>query len=147
MIKLDIGCGHFPRDGFVGLDIVNDDRVIYCNLEQDDLPFDSWTVSEAVADNVLEHITNLIPLMNEINRVMMMGGLFTAIVPLANTVGSLKDPTHVRQFVLESFDYFDAAWDYPRQPDYGIKKWKILSKEVGGDSPEYQYITVVMEKI
>jgi hypothetical protein len=33
------------------------------------------------------------------------------MVPYANTGGALADPTHVKQFVLLSFDYFCGAYD------------------------------------
>lgn len=145
--KLDIGCGHFPRDGFIGVDTVKHEGIINWDLEKSLEYFTSPdTVAEVWADNVLEHINNLIPLMNSVYNIMLPGGRFHIRVPLANTVGALKDPTHVRHFVPESFDYFDLAWDYPRQPDYGIRKWQVEKKVIEKESDDYQYIYVVLRK-
>lgn len=146
-MKLDIGCGGFKRDGFIGVDI-HPSADIQADLEKglSDLDLDDCTVDEIWADNVLEHITNLIKLMNDIYYVLKPKGILNIRVPLANTTGSLKDPTHVRQFVPESFDYFDLAWDYERQPDYGIKKWNILPIVLEKEDDNYQYLRVTMVK-
>lgn len=146
--KLDIGCGNFPREGFTGIDrCSNVDKDVFAwNLEFGLPPYIKEEVEVIWADNVLEHITNLIHLMNSCWTAMVPGGRMHIKVPLANTVGSLKDPTHVRQFVPESFDYFDLAWDYPRQPDYGIEKWKVIQKELEVESEDYKYLYVILEK-
>ena len=144
-MKLELGGGRFPQEGFVSLDLEKfTDSTIVHNLEEG-LPLISEKVTEILADNVLEHINNLIPLMNQCHDVLEPGGLFKIIVPLFPTIGAIKDPTHVRFFIEESFDYFDQDWDYERQPDYGIKKWKVLLKTIEGDD-DYKYITVFMKK-
>ena len=128
--KLELGSGKFPREGFTGIDIIDFGNNIVWDLEKG-LPSDieSNSVEEIVADNVLEHVKDLIQLMNDCNRVLVKGGTFEIIVPLFPTIGAIKDPTHVRFFVEESFDYFDKAWDYEKQPEYGIRKFNVVSKE------------------
>ena len=104
------------------------------------------SLEQIVADNVLEHINNLIPLMNDCYDKMKPFGQFKIVVPLANTVGSIKDPTHVRQFLPESFDYFDLEWDYERQPDYGIKKWHVECSHQVDQDRDYKYLAVTLRK-
>jgi hypothetical protein len=145
-LKIELGCGRFPRPGFQGIDVQEFYPGCLVHDLNKGLPELSGPVNTIWADNVLEHITDLITLMNACWHVMYPNGQFHIRVPLANTVGSLKDPTHVRQFVLESFDYFDAAWDYGRRPDYGIKLWNVISKTIERESNDYQYIYVVLGK-
>lgn len=145
-MKLELGCGGFPREGFQGIDIYP--AYPGCIVMDLEIGIDSLgfaNIEEIWADNVLEHITNLIVLMNSCHRACAPGGRFHIKVPLANTVGSLKDPTHVRQFIPESFDYFDQNWDYERQPNYGILKWIVEKIEVDPIGP-YTQMYVVLRK-
>lgn len=129
-MQIELGCGKFPREGYQGIDVAEFyPGCIVHDLNQG-LPVLPEKVTAIWADNVLEHIDNLIGLMNACYDAMESGSLFHIRVPLANTVGALKDPTHVRHFIPESFDYFDLKWDYERQPDYGIKKWHVEKLEV-----------------
>lgn len=159
--NLELGGGESPKPGYVSLDIKKFNWwTVVWNLE-DGLPtkkkfsfFKKYaiqleSVTNIFADNCLEHIHNLIPLMNDCYDVIAPKGKFLIIVPLASTTGDWKDPTHVRHFVPESFDYFDIDWNYGRQPNYGIKKWKVLEKEVfvpDKKSPQYKYLRVVLER-
>lgn len=146
MIKIDIGAGRYPAEGFIPLDHTPEHKdTVIVNLEEGVLPFADNSVDAARAIHVLEHIRNLIPLMNEVYRVLTPGSFFKIEVPLANTVGSIKDPTHVRQFIPESFDYFDIADTYEKRPNYGIKKWEVVSMKA--DLPSaYAVIKVVLRK-
>lgn len=144
--RLDIGCGKFKREGFTGVDSIDfGDNIVY-DLEKG-LPEEikSGTIEYIIADNLLEHIGNLIVLMNDCYRVLKKDGLFEIIVPLFPTKGAIKDPTHVRFFIEESFDYFDKKWDYEKQPEYGIKKFTVVSKERIGEG-DYIYLKVILKK-
>lgn len=147
MINIDIGAGRYPADGFIPIDQFPEHKdTVIVNLEEGVLPFEDNSVDAARAIHVLEHIRNLIPLMNEVHRVLKSGRPFTIEVPLANTVGSLKDPTHVRQFVPESFDYFDIDDTYEKRPNYGIKKWKVVSIVDDSAGDPYAVIHIVLKK-
>jgi len=76
-LKIDLGCGPNPKPGYVGVDKVAGPGVQHVlDLEEAQLPFPDNSVSAVNADQLLEHINNLIPLMNEIYRVCRNGAIF-----------------------------------------------------------------------
>lgn len=114
---LNLGCGFRHIKEGVNVDInkiVNPDVVV--DLEDGKLPFEDNTFKEVYAFHILEHIKNLIPLMNEIYRVMKIGGKLLIKVP--QNEGIWADPTHVRGFSKLSWRYY---CDYPFAELYGIK--------------------------
>jgi SAM-dependent methyltransferase len=144
--RIDLGCGPYKQEGWHGVDVrplPAVDEVL--DLEQGILPYPDESVEEYRASHVLEHIRNLIPLMNEVWRTLKPDGTFTIEVPLFPDVGAIKDPTHVRFFVPESFDYFDTAWNYSGQPDYGIRKYRVVYNCIAGDIP-YRAVRVLLQK-
>lgn len=88
IIRLNLGCGHLPIEGYLnvdgrelpGVDIV---------AEVGDLPFDSGTVSQIHSAHLLEHFP-----VEELSRrllpywfdLLLPGGRFTAVVPDAETM-------------------------------------------------------------
>jgi hypothetical protein len=82
-----------------------------------------------VADNLLEHIDNLIPLMNDCHGALTEHGRMHIVVPNAkDPVAAFADPTHRRAFVSDTFTYFDVA--HPRWAEYGkgygILPWRVV---------------------
>lgn len=106
MITLNLGCGHLNREeGEIGVDINPD-----CNPDvlasAENLPFDDEFFDNAKAVHVLEHVDNIVRVMDEVSRVCKKGARFHIRVPLFPTVGSVADPTHKRYFVPDTFRYF-----------------------------------------
>ena len=79
-----------------GIDIVRD-------IEQG-LPFDNEKFDYIQAHHVLEHIKDLIFVMNELHRVLKTGGKLDIIVPSGRNAHI--DPTHIRFFIPEGFNFF-----------------------------------------
>ena len=90
---LDVGpgIGDFVkfRPNTVGVDI-NPDNVAFCSnergldvrlMEIDKLPFENSEFDSVNLDNVLEHIEEPIPLLDEIDRVLKTEGVFLIGVP------------------------------------------------------------------
>jgi len=131
---LDLGCGGNKRPILVGVDKVGGDGIEEADLEQG-LP-DGYRegLEVIVADNVLEHITNLIPLMNDCHDALLPYGRMHIRVPSATTTAAFQDPTHCRFFVPETFDYFNAGhsrWQaYGRS--YGIEPWRVVYRRMDG---------------
>lgn len=120
--RLNLGCGRSPEVGFVnldrrggaGADVVFDLEACGYALEQLPMPgagepFPDGSVDAVLASHVLEHVTNLIPLMRELHRVLKPGGHLCIVVPYASSDDAVEDPTHVRYFTERSFMYFDQA--------------------------------------
>lgn len=124
-MKLDIGGGLAPREGFTNLDPVHGQGKWKRKI-QDGIPLLNGMLEEANASHVLEHIPSgdeRIWVMNEVWRVLRPGGRFHIRVPLFPSWQAVADPTHVSFWVKESFDYFTK--DAAQQADYGIKEWVI----------------------
>ena len=122
-ICLDIGCGKKKRNGYIGLDNSKESSAdIICNLENG-IPIKSNSCSKIVCDNLLEHMKNLIFVMNEIWRVCAHLTEVEIIVPYYLSIGAFQDPTHVRYFTEKTFLYFNRSLPY----DYGfIGKFDIV---------------------
>ena len=100
---LDVGCGIGDflsfRTGTVGVDI-NPHTVAWCRynglnariMEPNRLPFDNASFESVMLDNVLEHLSDPDPLLNEIHRVIVHGGRFLVGVP--GKKGFACDPDH-----------------------------------------------------
>jgi len=126
-IMLDLGCGPTPRRGMTGIDLNGGPGVVSHNLD-DGLPVHEY-INVIVADNLLEHIENLIPLLNDCHDALVPGGRMHIVVPNGkDVVAAWADPTHKRAFVVDTFTYFDAA--HPRWAQYGkgygIQPWKMV---------------------
>lgn len=125
----DLGCGDTPRRNMIGFDLRGDENN---NVVAKDLENGLWggPVDVIVADNLLEHIHNLIPLLNDCHAALAPTGRMHVTVPnvLASPEAAWSDPTHVRAFTPATWDYFNGAhprWqEYGRQ--YGILPWRVV---------------------
>lgn len=132
-VKLHIGCGKDYMEDYVNLDKSKDIKAdVYFDLEScaegARLPFDDDTFEEIFAAHTLEHIENILPLMQELYRVAKHECVLLIRVPYGATASAFDDPTHVRYFYPSSFMYFGQP-AYHRA-DYGYTAdWRV--EEVG----------------
>ena len=112
--KLNIGCGFHiePTDkGWCNIDkTLNPGVDLIFDLDkigdQIKLPFKDSSIEFTYASHILEHITNILPLMEELWRVTVPGGEMMIRVPHGSNDIAFEDPTHVRYFFPKSFMYF-----------------------------------------
>jgi ubiquinone/menaquinone biosynthesis C-methylase UbiE len=78
---------------------------VVADLEEG-LPFAEQSIDHVFAVHVLEHVNNIIPLMNDIHRVLKDEGVLHVMVPYWRHSVAVADPTHVRFFVPQSFRMF-----------------------------------------
>ena len=139
---LDIGCGARKRPRLTGVDLTPSPGVLTYNLKKGLPPKFREGLDVIVADNILEHINNLIGLMNSCRKALLPDGRMHIRVPSATTSAAFQDPTHVRYFVPETFDYFNVAhlrWrEYGRT--YGIKPWRVVYNRMADN----RFIDVLM---
>jgi SAM-dependent methyltransferase len=93
---LDLGGAFDCPDGFTPVDIRETENGVQVDLSMSPLPFDDNSVGFIRACDFLEHIPTgrVIPLMEEIYRVLSPGGLFYSFTPSTDGRGAFQDPTH-----------------------------------------------------
>ena len=107
------------------------------------LPFPDETFDHARAFDIIEHVVFVVPLMEEIHRVLKdQGTLFIHTTHYKNP-NAFTDPTHFHAFTLESFDYWDPSTATGARYGYfAIGKFKILEKK-----EDYQELAFTLQKI
>lgn len=122
-LKINIGCGRNMREGWVnvdsqrlpGVDIVTDLE----SLGQSPLPLADNSADEYLLSHVLEHIRNVLPMMQELHRIARPHALMQIRVPYGSSDDAFEDPTHVRQLFCGSFGYFSQPHYW--RADYGYR--------------------------
>ncbi|NJD08703.1 MAG: class I SAM-dependent methyltransferase [Methylococcaceae bacterium] len=144
---LDLGCGPHPQnpykaDEVYGVDIRSGlgPTIACADLAVEPIPFDSEMFDTVTAFHFMEHIPRVIylphrrlsfvELMNEIYRVLKIGGLFLSFTPaLPDLAGTFEDPTHVNTITEGTFSwYFDDT--HLRARAYGFTgKFEIVDQQ------------------
>jgi len=128
---LNIGAGTKLLSGAVNVDIIPGEGITVCDIRKG-LPFDDESFSDVIADYVLCQIcdkNDFVKVMNEIWRVLKVGGLLKMKVPDARFPCAFQDPMDCRYFVQETFDYFDQDHYRYKAFNYGFKPWEIVKVE------------------
>lgn len=106
-MKLNLGCGHKRRNGFLGVDLFRCDAVDAVADLTRTLPFRDSSIEEIWMDNVIEHVLYIPPLMQEIHRICRDGALVTILTPHFASHASWRDPTHLHHLSYVSMDHFE----------------------------------------
>jgi SAM-dependent methyltransferase len=159
--KLNIGCGKRPIPGFVNLDITAGEGVdvvfdletcgqarnsmvehvgaggpIVVGTNWVKMPFPDDTFDRMICSHTAEHITNFLPMMEELWRVAKPGCSAVFITPYGGHDTAFEDPTHVRQFFAKSWlyasQYSYGGADYGYRGDWDCKQlvFAVLKDEV-----------------
>lgn len=113
-LRIDLGSGIRPRAGFYGLDQLDAQGVdIVADLNQPLVLLPDNCAEHVFSSHSLEHVERLLPLMDEIHRIMRPGGLLEVVAPHFSNPYYYSDPTHVRFFGLYTMSYFV---DMDKQP-------------------------------
>jgi len=130
-MKLNIGCGRLPQDGYKNIDISKeaaaDEFYDVCEgiKEKDN------SVEEVFSGCMLEQIESnkdFVFVMNEIWRVLKPNGMFAGYVPTPHQNVIYQDPMDKRFFRMETFDYFDSDKHHWKEfgSIYGFKPWHSI---------------------
>jgi predicted SAM-dependent methyltransferase len=123
---LDLGCGNKKCAGAIGIDInPRSDADVIHDLNSFPYPFQDSSFDEIIADNVLEHLDNVIAVMEELSRVGKPGALIKIIVPYFRARWAFIDPTHKHQFTADSFSYFDPGHIHNKLYKYSEARFKL----------------------
>ena len=107
--RLNLGCGRFPKPGFVnvdwvaapGVDVVHDLTVL-------PYPFEAETFDRIEADHVIEHLSEVFRVMAELHRLLRPGGVLVMRVPHFSR--GFSHPEHKRGFDATFPYYFDPSF-------------------------------------
>lgn len=106
LLALDLGAAHRKPPGYLGVDQYPGEGVdIVATLPgRLDLPDNSVGLMRAV--DFLEHVPAKVPLINELYRLLVPGGMLLSTTPSSDGRGAYQDPTHVAYYNENSFWYY-----------------------------------------
>ena len=121
--RLNVGCGRNSIDGWINLDCVALPGVnLVCDLEnlgREPIALPDDSVSQFLLSHVVEHIRDILPVMQELWRVAEPGATAEIRVPHGGNDDAWEDPTHVRPHFPGSFGYFSQPYYW--RADYGYR--------------------------
>jgi glycosyltransferase involved in cell wall biosynthesis len=121
--RLNLGCGRFPDPEAINVDLAplpGVDLVVDLDaLGEGGLPLPGDSIEAFTLSHVLEHIHNVLPLMQELHRVAKPGAILTVRLPHGATDDAWEDPTRVRPFFPQSFGYYSQPFYW--RADYGYR--------------------------
>ncbi len=121
--RLNLGCGRSPSPDWINIDLADLPGVdLVLDLDAcapGCIPFPDGCIEGFSLSHVLEHISNVLPLMQELHRVAKDGAVMTIRVPHGASDDAWEDPTHVRALFPGSFGYFSQPYYW--RADYGYR--------------------------
>lgn len=130
--KLNVGCGKTPLPDSINLDCASYPGVdCLFDLNQcshgTQLPFPDNQFKTIYMHHVLEHLPEPLPVLEELWRVAASGCQLFIAVPYGSSDNAFEDPTHVRQYFLDSWGYFSqvayGGADYNYRGD-----WRVVER-------------------
>lgn len=128
-MKLNLGCGEKSLDGYIGVDRIKTAATdISHDLDVFPYPFEDGVAEEILMDNVLEHLTDVVKVMEEVYRIAAPGALVRIKVPYFKSNSAYTDPTHKHFFTETSFKYFQPghALHFYTKAKFEIMKTELI---------------------
>jgi len=124
--SLDLGCGNRKRPGCLGVDInPRSDADVVHDLDDLPYPFEDSYFAEAYADNVLEHLEDVVGVLEELHRICAPQATIRIAVPYFRSHWAFIDPTHHHFFTVQSFSYFDPDHEHSRLYRYSDARFAV----------------------
>lgn len=164
-VKLDLGCGLRPKEGFEGVDIRGDVAKHRVDLFKFPWAFANDSIDEIHCSHLIEHIPAreveerdlagsataylgadmLFAFMDECHRILKKDAWMHVVVPSGRSSRAFWDPTHRRFLMQETFLYFNAEWrklngleHYRVGCNFGVDVGQVIPQEEGLRSAEAQ---------
>lgn len=137
MKLLNLGCGMDKIKGAVNLDVsphVHPDVIWDLNIFP--YPFEDEEFDIVLAKQILEHLDDLVKVMNELWRILKPRGILRIWTPHFAHRDSYTDPTHKHFFALHTFDYWDDSTTLGKRLSHerGVRtNFKILKTKLHFD--------------
>ena len=133
-LKLDLGSGRMPQPGYFGVDLPSSGCTdIWADLNEalDKIP--NRCVDRIYTRHTLEHVENILLVMEEIHRIVAKDAVIDIIVPHFSNVYGYSDVTHRRLFGVYSMFYFSNVEHQPQRkvPSYySNARFQVLSVRI-----------------
>lgn len=107
-VMLEMGVGQRPVwQGSITVDVNPRSKAsIVHDLNSLPYPFPDNHFDIVLAEHVIEHLTDVIKVIEEVHRILKPGGRFYIEVPHFSSCHQHTDLTHLHAFSVRSFDYF-----------------------------------------
>ena len=129
-MKLNIGAGSDIRKDFTNLDIAMLPGIdVVHNLNSYPWPFLDNQFDYIIANDVIEHLENVIQALEELHRISKLGATIEIQVPYWNSWSRHTDPTHKNSFTEDTFRFFDPKHDLCKERPYYSKARFDIAKE------------------
>ena len=110
LVNLNVGAGLDIRAGWLNCDRVALPGIdLVFDVESFPWPIAAGSVTRALLRDVLEHTSTPVLVLEEVARVLVPGGTVEIQVPHFTSRVAHLDPTHVRSFSCESFDFLTVG--------------------------------------
>lgn len=123
---LNLGCGDDYLEGAVNVDQFASKADVRHDLNVTPYPFADNEFDEIRCMNIIEHLENVVTVMQELHRIGHHGCRVTIRVPHFRSACLYEDITHRHGFAWRSFDVFAIAGSV--YGEYTSKKFKINSR-------------------
>jgi len=136
-IRVDLGCGGRKRNDFppfIGIDAAYYPGVdIVRDVEKQGIPFGDNTIDFIFSSHFMEHVGNLIFVIEECWRVLKRKGILEMICPKHDTPYAFANPDHKRFVHPALWEYWCSKDDMDKKA-YGIKaRFELLRNEHSGE--------------
>lgn len=142
--NLNMGCGELSQPDCLNADIRKTSIVeTIVDFDRFPYPFKDGSFDNVYAVDIIEHLDDVIKVMEEIHRILKSNGKVFIRTTYWKMEQSFRDPTHRHFFTLESFDYFDPSTSTGQKYNfYSDRKFKILNKYIDGQETMFELIKV-----
>lgn len=129
MKVLDLGCGCSKWPGAIGVDVNSNSAAdVIHDLNSFPYPFQDSQFDVIRCNSILEHLDDIVKVMEELYRIAKPGAAIKIHVPYFASVDAFTDPTHKRFFSARSFDYFTG--EYPEYSFYSHARFRKQRVEI-----------------
>lgn len=139
-MNLNLGCGEKRISGFTGIDKIKTVATDFIHdLNVFPYPFSDNCAEEIIMDNVLEHLDDVIAVMEEVYRLAVPGAIIKINVPYFKSNSAFTDPTHKHFFTENSFKYFDGhnPLHFYTKANFEITNIKLISHDQYQDAKHF----------
>jgi len=126
---LDVGCGNNKIKGAIGIDKSSDTQAdIIHDLNKFPYPFNNDEFDMVICNDILEHLDDIVTVMEEIHRISKPNAMVKIRVPHFSDSNAYSDITHKHFFSRQSFDCFtEQAFKYKH---YTKSKFKMIDARI-----------------